>query len=583
MPFDAIFLGAVLEELRPNLTHARVDKIQQPARDTLLVQLRAQEGNCKLLLCANVNRPRLHLTQASFENPAQPPMFCMLLRKHLSGARISALSQPPCERVVDFTFDCIDELGTPCQKHLILELMGRNSNLILTGADGRILDCLRRVDFEMSEKRQVLPGLFYHEPPTQGKRIPFGAQSGELQALLCAVQTPTRLDKWLIDTFAGLSPLLARELSFRFCGETDADICAMDRASLSQYLQGEFAALQTATPTLLLKDGQPSDFTFRDILQYGNFMQRQSVQSFSNLLDLFYTETDHADRMRQKSQTLRKAVTTLRERTVRKLALQEQELTATLDREQLRRCGDIVTANIYSIERGQTRLLATDFYDPDMKEIEIPLKPQLSPQQNAAKFYKDYAKAKHAEKILAAQIARGKEDAQYFDAVLDELSRAENERDLAEIRMELEAGGYVRKAGGKKQPRQTLSAPMCFRSSDGYLLYVGRNNRQNDELTFKTARKDDLWLHVQKFHGSHCVIACAGQTPSDQTITEAAMLAAYYSQARQGQNVPVDCTPVRYLRKPNGAKPGMVVYERYKTLIVTPEAALTEALKYRQG
>lgn len=575
MPFDAIFLSAVADELRGCLLGTRVDKIQQPARDTVLLQLRTAG---KLLLSANVNRPRVHLTQAGFENPPQPPMFCMLLRKHLSGARIADITQPPAERSIDFAFDCTDEMGDPCRKHLILELMGRNSNLILTGADGRILDCLRRVDFEMSEKRQVLPGLFYHEPPTQGKRIPTETDLSDLQAILSEIDSPKRLDKWLLDTFAGISPLLARELSFGFCGETDADILTLNRADLADYLSAALRFDIKKTPTLLLRGGEPADFTFRNIIQYGSYMTTREYEHFSDLLDAFYTETDHAERMRQRSQTLRKTVTTLRERAMRKLETQRREWEATLDRERLRRLGDIVTANLHEMERGQLLLRATDFYDETMPEIEIPLKPNLSPQQNAARFYKDYARAKHAEKILAEQIARGETEADYLAGVLDELSRVENERDLNEIRAELEQGGYVRAIDRRKQRKEPPSRPMEFRSSDGYRILVGRNNRQNDSLSLKTAHHKDYWLHVQKFHGTHVIIDCQGTVPPDTTITEAAMLAAYYSQAREGQNVPVDVTQVRNLRKPNGAKPGMVVYDNYRTVLVTPAppAALRE-------
>ncbi len=574
MAFDAVFLSAVLEELRQKLLGLRVEKIQQPTRDTVLFQLRGKE---RLLLSANVNRPRIHLTGASYENPPQPPMFCMLLRKHLAGGRIADLRQPPAERMVDIVLDCTDEMGIPCQKHLILELMGRNSNLILTGEDGRIIDCLRRVDFEMSELRQVLPGLFYHEPPRQGRKDPHAVSDEQIADLLRQVDSPKRLDKWLIDTFDGFSPLVARDLSYGFCGETDGDILTMDREALGSYLAKEFR-FRNYTPFLLLQEGQPKDFSYRPIRQYEGYIQGETMESFSALLDAFYTKTEHSDRMRQKTQTLRKTVTTLRERTLRKLELQRKEYESTLDREQLRRMGDIVTANLHAIARGQTKLVAEDFYH-DMAEIEIPLKPELSPQQNAARFYKEYTKAKNAEKILTEQMERAEVEAEYLAAVLDELSRVEGEADLAEIREELEQGGYVR--ADRKKQKVKPGKPMEFLSSDGYKIYVGRNNCQNDQLSLKMSRKDDLWLHIQKFHGTHVIIACAGVTPPDETITEAAQLAAWFSQAREGQNVPVDVTPVRFLKKPKGAKPGMVVYDKYRTVIVTPDETLVERLKQK--
>lgn len=578
MPFDALFLSAVVRELEPQLLGSRVEKIQQPSRDTVLLLLRGKE---RLLISANVNRPRIHMTQAAFDNPAQPPMFCMLLRKHLGGGRIAGLSQPEAERSVDIAFDCTDEMGVACQKHLILELMGRNSNLILTGGDGRIIDCLRRVDFEMSQLRQVLPGLFYHQPPRQEKQIPFQMGREEVEGLLSRVASPTRLDKWLLDHFAGLSPLLTRELSYGFCGETDGDILTMDREKLADYLAAEFQGLQTGKPVLLVKreEEKPADFSFREIYQYGSYMENLEIDSFSELLDRFYTETDRSDRMRQKSQTLRKTVTTLYDRAVRKLEIQRKERSDTLDRERLRRMGDIVTSNLHAIARGQTLLRAVDFYDPDMKEIEIPLKPELSPQQNAARFYKEYAKAKHREKILTEQIAAGETETAYLGGVLEELSRAECEADINEIRGELEEGGYVRRVDRKKKMKQAPSKPMEFRSSQGYAIFVGKNNRQNDQLSMKSAHKNDLWLHVQKFHGAHVIVACGGGEVPDETVTQAAMLAAFYSEAKEGQNVPVDVTPVRFLKKPNGAKPGMVVYDKYRTVLVTPDPRLPERLK----
>lgn len=576
MPFDAMLLSAVCDELRQELIGARVEKIQQPARDMVVLQLR---GKARLLLSASGNRPRFHVTQASYENPAQPPMFCMLLRKHLAGGRIAAIEQPPAERSVELTLDCTDEMGTPCQKRLILELMGRNSNLILTDGENRILDCMRRVDFEMSEQRQVLPGLFYHRPPQQeGKLTPQELTKPALERLLAQTAAPVHLDRWIVDHVAGISPLIARELAFGFCGETDADVLTLDRARLAEALT-QPSLLQARQPTLLLCGGRPKDFTYCPIRQYGAYMTARTMPSFSALLDAFYTETEQRERMLQKSQSLRRTVTNLLERTRRKLAAQRKEREASLDRETLRRRGDIVTANLHAMTRGMTVLRAEDFYQEDMPEIEIPLRPELSPQQNAARFYKEYNKAKHAEKILAEQIARGEIEEEYLGAVLDELNRAESERDLAEIRAELEAGGYVRSADRRRQQKQPASRPMRFRSCDGFEILVGRNNRQNDQLSLKTARRDDLWLHIQKFHGTHVIICCAGAPVPDGTITEAAMLAAWYSQAREGQNVPVDVTQVRNLRKPNGAKPGMVVYDRYRTVIVTPDAALCERLR----
>ena len=584
MPFDAVFLSAVADELRAQTLTCRVDKVQQPERDTVILHLRAPGMSARLLLSASTNHPRAHLSTRSFENPAQPPMFCMLLRKHLAGGRLSAITQPPMERLLDFSFDCTDELGESVQKHLILELMGRNSNLILTDGTGRVLDCLRRVDFEMSAERQLLPGLYYRLPPTQGKRSPFETDADTLAQLLCAQTGQKQFDAWLLDTFGGISPLLCRELAFRIFGDVDTDIAALSQDAKRQAavsLHEQFSALADGkkAPVLLVKQERPWDFTCIPIAQYGGFVRCELQHGFSQLLDSFYGERDHAERLRQKTQAVRKLLTNLCNRTARKLALQKKELAGTYDRERLRRLGDIVTANLHAIARGQSRLRAVDFYDPDMQEIDIPLNPALSPQQNAAKFYKDYQKAKTAERVLTGQIARGETELDYLESVLEALSRAESERDIQQIRAELADGGYLREQTQKKRMKLPPAKPMQFRSTEGYTILAGRNNQQNDMLTTKLAEKGDIWLHAQKIHGSHVIIVCAGQTPSDETVTEAMTLAAYYSQSREGQNVPVDYTRVKNVKKPNGAKPGMVVYDRYATGYVTPDAALAEKLK----
>ena len=584
MPIDAVFLESLRCELQEQLLSCRVDKVQQPERDTILLSMRGPNGGGKLLLTASPNHPRIQLTSLSFENPAQPPMFCMLLRKHLTGGRLVSISQPPLERLVELTFDCIDEMGTPCQKKLILEIMGRNSNLILTGADGRILDCLRRVDFEMSEQRQVLPGLYYHLPPTQGKCSPWDASEQDLLALLGAQKTQKMADSFLLETFGGLSPLLCRELAYAVFGQVDLDLSRLTDAQREDAAGKLFAAfdqLHTGkrTPVILVRDERPWDFTCIPIRQYEGLIAQEPQPSFSALLDTFYAKRDSLERMRQKTQALRKTLTNLHNRTARKLANQQKELEATFDREHLRRLGDIVTANLHVISRGQARLTAVDFYDPEMKEIDIPLNPAISPQQNAAKFYKDYQKAKTAEKVLTEQIAKGEAELSYLASVLDELSRVESERDMQDIRQELTEGGYLRETGQKKKMKLPASKPMVFRSSDGFEILVGRNNRQNDLLTCKLAQKQDIWLHTQKIHGSHVIIACAPETPPDRTVTEAMQLAAYFSQAREGQNVPVDYTRVKNVKKPAGAKPGMVIYDHYSTAVVTPDAALAEKLR----
>jgi predicted ribosome quality control (RQC) complex YloA/Tae2 family protein len=562
---------------------AKVDKIYQPSRDEVVFLLRTREGSFRLLLSANPAHPRAHFTTAAVENPASPPMFCMLLRKHLVGGRFTDVFQPPMERVLDFSLQCTDEFGEEVTKHVIIEIMGRNSNLILAGPDGRIIDCVRRVDYEMSAQRQVLPGLYYHLPPQQNKLDPCATSLEEIAALLTKISTPTRPDSFLMDHFSGLPPLICRELVATF-DDTLEDLSSLSPASryvLASHLWSEFQRIGNGQrrPYLLLKNGEPWDFTYMPITQYGALVESTPKDSFSQLLDLFYAKKDAAARMKSKSQAIVKTITNLRNRTARKLENQKKELSATADRDALRIQGELITANLYRMERGQTKLEAENYYDPELRTIEIPLNPTLSPQQNAAKYFKDYNKAKNAEIYLTEQIQKGQVELEYLSSILDELSRAETEKDLNEIRSELISGGYLKNTDKKKKMKVQPSKPMEFCSSSGLRIRVGRNNTQNDALTLKSSFKSDLWLHTQKIHGSHVIVSCEGQEPDQDSILEAAKLAAYYSQARESQNVPVDYTIVKHVKKPVGAKPGMVIYDHYNTVYVTPDAELPEKLK----
>lgn len=583
MPLDAVYLTQVVDELRVNLEQARIDKIHQPARDEVVLSLHNRQGAFRLLLSANSAHPRAHITTVQMENPASPPMFCMLLRKHLTGGKLLEITQPPMERVLDFSFQCTDELGEEVVRHLVIEMMGRNSNLILLGEDGRIIDCVRRVDYEMSQQRQMLPGLYYHLPPQQEKANPLTAELADISELVQTVNAPIRPDEFLMHSFLGLPPLICREFSTRFDPELE-DLNTLplsSRYTFAAYLLQEFqkiSAKQTA-PYLLLKNGASWDFTYMPILQYGPLVESQKQESFSALLDQFYAKRDAAARMKSKSQAIMKTVTNLKNRTARKLENQRKELAGAADRDMLRIRGELITANLYRMERGQTKLVTENYYDPELREIEIPLSPLLSPQQNAAKYFKDYNKAKNAENYLTDQIAKGETELTYLESILEELSRMESERDLTEIRQELISGGYLKNTDKKKKMKVSPSKPMEFVSSEGLRIRVGRNNSQNDLLTLKSSFKSDVWLHTQKIHGSHVIISCEGKQPGEATLLEAAKLAAYYSQARDGQNVPVDYTAVKNVKKPTGAKPGMVIYDHYNTLYVTPEPELFEKLK----
>ena len=572
MPLDAICLSALAQELRPCLEGAKIDKVQQPERDMLLLSLRSAQGNARLLIAAGTGNARLHLTQASFENPAEPPMFCMLLRKHLIGARITALTQPEQERMLILELDCRDELGDAARKLLVVEMIGRSSNVILVGPDGRIIDCMRRVDFAGDELRRLLPGMLYRLPPRQDKAAFFNTAPEERRAMAAAADRTVPAEKWLLAHFAGLSPLICRELSFR-CGG-DYELLPLQMDALEETVRaGDFA------PTLLLQDGRPLDFSFMPIRQYGEAAQAERRESFSELLDAFYTRRDKAEQQRRRSHELSRTVKTARDRLARKLAGQREELQRTGDREQIRRQAELVTANLYRLKKGMRSLACEDYYTEGSPEITIPLDPLKSPQQNAAALYKEYNKLKTAEQHLTVLVAEGERQLDYLESVLDELQRAESEKDLADLRRELGETGIIRRQKGSRPERGRAQAPLRFVSDDGFEILVGRSNVQNDELTTKLARRTDYWLHTQKVHGSHVIVRCDGTAPPDSTLEQAASLAVYYSQGRGGGKIPVDYTMIRFVRKPSGALPGKVIYTDYRTLLAESEEALVQRLK----
>ena len=563
MPLDAICLSGVVRELRETALGLRIEKVQQPARDQVVLALR---GNQKLLLCAGASQARIHFTHVQRENPAAPPMFCMLLRKHLQGGRLTGIDQPGLERAVVLTVDITDELGERGQRRLVLECMGRYSNLILLDGQERIIDCLRRVDMEMSEKRQVLPGLFYHLPPAQEKADPLQTDRETFRRLLSAAPPDREGSAFLLDNFFGLSPLVCREIAS--AGALEDAFFAWQEAITSERF----------TPYMLVKDGKPSDYSYLPVRQYGDCTTGEAWEKFSPMLDAFYETREQLERVRQRGQSLQKAASNARDRAVRKLALQEKEYAQTQDRDRLRIFGELITANLYRMEKGQRTLTAQNYYEADSPEIEIPLDPLLTPQQNAARYFKRYNKAKTAEKYLTEQMAMARRERDWLESVLDELSRAETEQDFADIRRELGEAGYLKaSAGGKKEPKRGPSRPRVFRSSGGLRILVGRSNTQNDRLT-REAFKSDYWFHTQRIHGSHVILCTEGAEPDSPSLTEAAILAAWFSQGRDSGQVAVDYTQVRNVRKPNGARPGMVVYDPYQTAYVTPDGALVKAL-----
>ena len=452
MPLDAVTLQALVAELRPQLLGLRIDKVQQPARDQVILLLR---GNRRLLLNAGANAPRLQLTELLRDNPAEPPMFCMLLRKHLVGARVADMTQPPMERLVRIELDITDEFGRPGRRTLVLEAMGRRSNLILLDGEGRIIECMRRVDADLSAARQVLPGLFY-QPPVSGDRLPVIQETEEgFRARLAAANPERQLDAFLLDQYFGLSPLTARELAFRTTGETDSHLFGLGPAGEDRFWRELSDFIESVkenhfAPYCLWEDGRPVEFSAFAIQQYGSGMECVRCESFSQMLDRFYEVRERQERVRQKGADLIRTATTARDRLRRKLALQEKDYAQTQDRDQLRICGDLITANLYRMERGARTLTCENYYEEGCPQVTVSLDPLLTPQQNAAKYYKRYSKAKTAERYLQEQMAIARRDLEYLESVLEEIAEAETEQDFLDIRGELRDAGFLRTQGKRE-------------------------------------------------------------------------------------------------------------------------------------
>ncbi len=577
MALDGIFLRHIKNEIEQQALLARVSQIYQPNRDELVFVLRTFGGSKKLLLSSRANSPRVNFCEKTPENPAQPPMFCMLLRKRIGGGKLVSVRQAGCDRILFLDFECINELGDTEILTVICEIMGMYSNIIVAdNKSGVIIDSLKRVDLTMSSQRLVLPNLKYELPAPQDKLNILDSSPQEITEKIKSLECEMPLNKALLRVIQGVSPIICRELEYRVCEGVSNRV----EGVLEDKLNVELANLKDLTEDCLGKpcivyreDGRPLDTAFMPIEQYGNFAEIKSVDGFSKALDEFYETRDSRERMRMKSQGLTKHLHNIRERLARKISKQQLELARCVEREQLRICGDLLQANLYRIERGAKFADVENFYDEQGRTLRIKLDPSISPAANAQKYYKDYQKAKNAEIALAEQIKNGREELEYIESVLDIVDRAETERELSQIRDELTDQGYLKPQKGK-QRRQEKLAPLEFMSSDGFKIFVGRNNRQNDKLTLKTAAKNDMWLHTKDIHGSHVIIESGGRDISDTAVFEAARLAAYNSKARHSDKVPVDYTLVRYVSKPNGSKPGMVIYVNNKTIYVTPKESI---------
>ena len=577
MALDAATLALAARELKETLVDARIDKIFEPTRDEVLLTMRTRTQTFKLLLSARSGSARVCFTGESFENPAVPPSFCMLLRKHLSGGRLLDVRMEQGERIVFFDFQCVNEMGDLVKNTLAAELMGRSSNLVLT-QNGRIIDALKRVDFEDSEVRQLLPGLPYTMPPKPGKPDFFEGSAAGLVAAACQKDLPAA--DALVRTVAGVGPIICREAVFRALGDTapDADrLTPAQQKALVEAIEGireEYAAGGTPI-AVFTPEGKPIEFTFLRPAQYGPKAKLVEYPGFSDLLEGYYSDKDRAERLRQKSKDLHKTVKNLLDRAVRKQAARKEELAQSESSDRLRVFGELLQANLWAIQKGAKSVTVTNYYDG--QEVTIPLDVRLSPVANAQKYFRDYKKKQTAAKMLVKLLAEGEHEIAYLKTVLYEVEAAPGEQALGEIRAELKSQGYLKyyKVRDKKQKPADFYR---YRSSDGFLILVGRNNLQNDKLTLHTARGKDLWFHTKDAPGSHTVVMSEGRDIPDSTKEEAAQLAVLHSSQAKGVKVAVDFTEVRNIRKTGDLKPGMVLYEKYETAYITPEPGLAARL-----
>lgn len=582
MALDGAFLYAIKSELQP-LIGGRVEKIHQPSREEVIISIRTRSGSKKLYISANAGSARVHITENSVDNPQTPPMFCMLLRKRLGSGKLIDIRQDGLERILFLDFECVNELGDIVTVTLACEIMGRCSNLIIINEEGRVIDSIKRVDEEMSRERMVLPGMKYTMPPRDDRLNFLTAEPEEIVLRLKSFESK-ELSKALIRVFEGISPILAREWTF-FAGRgihLESDTIGGDqldrllfaiKRTREQLLGGEccFSAVSD-------KEGQLKDFSFVRLSQFGTLMYTKELNSASELLDYFYTERDRAARTKQRANDLFKLLMNLTDRTSRRIAAQRDELEACADKDHAKLCGDLISANMYRIQKGDSSATVENFYDEACPQVTIELDVRKTPAQNAQHYYNEYKKSVTAEEKLAVQIKKGEEELQYLESVFDSLTRATSENDIIQLRLELREQGYVRYAGGKAKPPKALP-PIEYKSSDGFTILVGRNNKQNDQLSLKFAEKSDIWLHTQLITGSHVLILTDGETPPDKTIEEAAVIAAVNSSGRNSGLVPVDYCLAKFVKKPTGAKPGKVIFTNYKTAFVKPDSELEQRLR----
>lgn len=582
MAFDAGMLACILHEIDEVLVGGKIEKIHMPQKDMIVLVMKNGGGSHRLLINAGPSSPRMCITSEKAENPAAPPMFCMMLRKHLGGAKLIRAAQLGFERAARLTFETYDELGFKTEKHLIAEIMGKYSNLILTNTEDKIIGLLKSVDFTTSEKRQLLSGMTYELPPKQEKADPLTVTESEFNRLALAAGLDTAAHKFIPSSFAGISSLVAREIAHRAGGEADATlrVCA-------DTLWREFSffvdtiRFHKGVPTLVrTSDGTPKEYCFIPVRQYGDSLQTVEMPSFSALIDSFFAERSRHDMLSQRAADILRILSAAEARVTKKISLQSAELAECEDGEKYRLYGDLITANIYRLKKGDAAAELENYYE-DGAVVKVTLDTSLTPAQNAQKYYKKYAKSKSAKEHLSVQIENSRAELLYIQTVQDALSRAETERELSEIRDELYHSGYASRMKNYTAKKQSTPSVLKFKTSDGRHVWCGKNNTANDYLTTKFAERSDWWFHVKNQAGSHVILQSAGveDEPTERDFTEAAMIAAHYSKAAGGTMVPVDYTRVRYVKKPSGAKPGFVIYTTNWTAYVTPEADTVERLR----
>lgn len=576
MPLDGITLGFIARELNQQLSCARIERITQPEKDMLLFWVRNNGKNHKLLLSAGPGFARMHLTLGQFINPMEAPMFCMLMRKHLSGGRILSVRQMGGDRVLMLSMESQDELGVMHPYEMYLEAMGRHSNLTLV-RDGRIIDAIRHVTDDMSRMRQALPGLPFVPPPVQDKIAPETASPALLREKLSPLTG--RLDKALQQCISGLSIVAAKEICYRMTGNEQTLIEDVDATALCEKLAAFLLKLPSLQPSMLLTDetGLPADVFPFLYLSYPADSQRP-MPSLSEALDAFYDGRDRRNRIQQRSASLKKLIKTHIERSEKKLALQEEELLSAEKMEDYRIMGELLTSQLHLVPKGAQSVQLFNYYDG--QQLQIPLDVRLSPSQNAQRYFKRYQKARAAVRLAAEQKEKTLRELGILESALCDLEISETEDDLSDIRRVLQESGLIKKDADskKKQPKNPRqSSPMRYESRDGVMISVGKNALQNERLT-QSARGDEIWLHAKDMPGSHVIIHSEGKPVSDDTLLTAAHLAAWFSKGK-GLSVPVDCTLKKYVKKPSGTPTGFVTYTHQKTYQITVSEADIRGIK----